>query len=256
MYAGRVENGMLANRGNKVTLTKRIFVLFVLLQNAGLMGSATAAERGVPNPGSLELVDMGWQTTSPQGLLVKAHTKYFIVFEGVVPPTVHSMILLEHTKINKGDAVLDLGTGSGVQAIFAAENAEKIVATDIDPKAVKNALYNVERYELQKRIDVRQGDLFAPIRSDEKFDVIIFSLIYPFSDATEHLWEVHRRFFREAHKYLKPNGRIYYQAGHLDNIPQVKEMVEANGFEIAEMHMYLDRHHAREPIVFSFERKR
>lgn len=237
--------------------SKHIVCALAIIHFAALWATyAVAVEKRVPTPGSLELVDLGWQNTSPQGRLVKADSKYFLVFEGVVTPTVHSMILLEHTKINPGEVVLDIGTGSGIQAIFAADKAKKVVATDIDPKAVENARLNVQRYEKEKVIDVREGDLFAPIKSDEKFDVIIFNLVYPFSKATDHLWEVHRRFFKEVNNYLKPQGRIYYQAGVIDNIPEVKAMIEPNGLEIVQMHMYADKVHGREPIVFTLQMKR
>lgn len=237
--------------------TKHIALALALVHFVALWSpQGTAAERRVPSPGSLELIDMGWQNTDPQGHLVKAHTKYFLVFKGVVAPTVHSVILLEHTKINPGEVVLDIGTGSGIQAIFAADKAKKVVATDIDPKAVENARLNVQRYEQEKVVDVREGDLFGPIKPDEKFDVIIFNLVYPFSKATDHLWEVHRRFFKEVNNYLTPQGRIYYQAGVIDNIPEVKAMIEPNGLEIVQMHMYADKVHGREPIVFTMQKKR
>lgn len=236
---------------------KQLVVALALLQLAPFFAAgAMAIERRVPTPGTLELVDLGWQTTPPQGYLIKADSKYFIVFEGVVPPTVHSMILLEHTKINPGDVVLDIGTGSGVQAIFAADKAKKVVATEIDPKAAENARLNVQRYDKEKAVDVRQGDLFGPLKEGEIFDVIIFNLVYPFSKATDHLWEVHRRFFNEVGAYLKPNGRIYYQAGVIDNIPEIKSMVEKSGLEIVQMHMYADKAHGREPIVFTLQKKR
>lgn len=214
------------------------------------------AERRVPTPGKIELVDLGWQNSPPAGFLIKAHDKYFLAFEGVIPPTVHSVILLEHTEIKPGESVLDIGTGSGIQAIFAADNASRVVATDIEPKSVENAKLNVARYQLEKKVDVRLGDLFAPIKKDEKFDVIIFNLIYPFSKETSTLWEVHRRFFAEVKNYLNPNGRIYYQAGLIDNIPEIKSMVDANGLQIIKMAMYADLHHNREPIVFMLQRAR
>lgn len=230
----------------------RLVVLGLLVALAGL---AAAAERRVPYPGNLELIDLGFQNTNPSGLLVKAHTKFFLVFEGVTPPTVHSMFLLENTTINPGEEVLEIGSGCGIQSIFAADEAKRVVATDIDRKAVENTRYNVQRYNLEKVIDVREGDLFVPIKDNERFDVILLNLVYPFSEGSKHMWTVHERFFAEVLRYLKPGGRIYYQAGLIQNIPHIRDMILRNGMRIVRMNMIFSPEYNREPIVFVIERQ-
>src|SRR4051794_28715483 len=66
---------------------------------------------------------------------------------------------------------LDLGTGCGIQALLATRHAERVVATDINERALYcaelNALVNgVENLE------VRHGSLFEPVR-DEAFGMIV-----------------------------------------------------------------------------------
>lgn len=220
-----------------------------------IAASPLAAERRVPYPGTMELIDLGHQNTNPPGLLVKAHTKFFLVFDGVTPPTVHSMFMLEHTTINPGEEVLEIGSGCGIQSVFAADKAKRVVATDIDRKAVENTRYNVQRYGLEKRIEVREGDLFGPIRKDERFDVILLNLVYPFSEGSKHMWAVHERFFAEVLRYLKPGGRIYYQAGLIQNIPHIRDMIQRNGMRIMRMNMVYSPEYKREPIVFTIQRQ-
>lgn len=236
----------------------RLWIARAMALSALLIFSVAAAAppepRIVNHPGNLELLEVGWQSTAPQGLLVKAHTKYFVVFDGVVVPSVQSIFLLEHTQINPGEEVLDLGTGCGIQAIFAADKAKRVVATDIDAKAVENTKYNLSRYQQEKIIDVRQGDLFGPIKAGEKFDVILLNLVYPFSEGSKHLWELHERFFAEVSRYLKPNGRVYYQAGLIANIPHIQKMAAKAGLRIMRMNMAYDPDHLREPIVFVLQR--
>jgi release factor glutamine methyltransferase len=217
--------------------------------------SAVAADIKVQYPGESELIYLERKHSNPPGQIVKARDKYLVVFDGVTPPSVHSMHLLDNTVINEGDAVLDIGTGSGIQAIFAAEKASRVVATDIDPGSVENAEYNVQRYELQDKINIRLGDLFKPIDADEKFDVIIINLVYPYNRESQGLWEVHRRFFAQVRDYLKPDGRIYYQAGLIDNIPSVKELAESSGLLIMKMDMINAREVQRQPIVFMLQPK-
>lgn len=69
---------------------------------------------------------------------------------------------------------LDLGTGSGVGAVFAARRGFRTVAVDVNPHAVRCARINALLHRLEERIDVRQGDLFAPV-ADERFDLVLFN---------------------------------------------------------------------------------
>lgn len=69
--------------------------------------------------------------------------------------------------------MLDLGTGSGVAAVFAALRGADVVAVDLNPEAVRNARLNAQLHHVEHRIDVRQGDLFEPVVG-ERFDVVAF----------------------------------------------------------------------------------
>lgn len=79
--------------------------------------------------------------------------------------------------IPAGAAVLDLGCGSGVAAVAAAGRAGRVVAVDINPAAVRCARINALLNGVEGRVDVREGDLFAPL-ANERFDVIVFNPPY------------------------------------------------------------------------------
>jgi methylase of polypeptide subunit release factors len=108
--------------------------------------------------------------------------------------------------------VLDLGTGSGIGAIFAARHAARVVATDINPEAVRCVRLNAIAHHLENKIETRTGDLFAPV-GDETFDLILFNP--PFyhghaRDAADAAWrspDVFERFLRELPCHLSENGR-------------------------------------------------
>jgi HemK-related putative methylase len=70
--------------------------------------------------------------------------------------------------------VLDLGTGSGVGAVFAARRGFQVVAVDVNPEAVRCARINALLHHLDERIDARQGDLFSPV-AGERFDLVLFN---------------------------------------------------------------------------------
>jgi HemK-related putative methylase len=74
----------------------------------------------------------------------------------------------------EGARALDLGTGSGVGAVFAARRGYRVIAVDLNPEAVRCARLNALLHRLEDRIEVREGDLFAPV-AGETFDLILFN---------------------------------------------------------------------------------
>ena len=75
--------------------------------------------------------------------------------------------------LGAGGRLLDVGTGSGCIALSVAHEvaAVEVVATDVSPDALALAAENAARVGLS--IDLRQGDLFAPLAPGETFDVIV-----------------------------------------------------------------------------------
>ena len=84
-----------------------------------------------------------------------------------------SIFIANRLMVNKGDKVLDLGTGSGIFALFAAQQkAAEVIATDINSKAVNYARENARINGLAGRIEFHQGNLFEPVEG-RKFNLII-----------------------------------------------------------------------------------
>jgi release factor glutamine methyltransferase len=115
-------------------------------------------------------------------------------------------------RLIRGDAeVLDMGTGSGVCALFAARRARRVVAVDINPIAVRCANVNALLNRLDERIETRQGDLFAPV-AGERFDLVLFNP--PFlagvpKDDRDAAWrsgDAAERFATGLADHLKPGG--------------------------------------------------
>ena len=215
---------------------------------------STGFRNVIEHPGSLELIYYGYQINNPSQYKVIANGKEFFITKTTVVPSIQSMFLLENTVINEGDEVLDIGTGAGIQAIFAAEKASKVIATDLNQDAVDDTSYNAKFHDLAHIIETRQGDLFGPIKEGEKFDSIIFNIEYPYNEKSKGLWEVHERFFREVNNYMKPGATIFYQAGWLWNIPKIVEMIESNGMIINKMVMINAFKMNRQPIVFVIQK--
>ncbi|MEO7118620.1 MAG: 50S ribosomal protein L11 methyltransferase [Candidatus Limnocylindrales bacterium] len=105
-----------------------------------------------------------------------------VVLPGVLDPSVFfsSEVLVGAVRlaVTPGEDVLDLGTGTGIAAIAAAEaGAARVIAVDVDPIAVDCARRNVDSRGLGARIEVRAGDLFEPV-AGERFDLVAFNPPY------------------------------------------------------------------------------
>ena len=83
---------------------------------------------------------------------------------------------LDARQVRADAEVLDMGTGSGVCAIFAARHARRVVAVDINPAAVHCADINARLNHVEHRIELRHGDLFAPV-AGERFDLVVFNSV-------------------------------------------------------------------------------
>ena len=132
-----------------------------------------------------------------------------------------SRTLLELTPTRRVGRALDLGCGSGVQSLFL--NAERIVATDIDPRALAAAersfhLSGFRRIddrtwrEGERLITLQQGSLFEPV-GDQRFDLVVSNPPFVIAGAGH----VHRdspfdgdglsqTILRELPRHLNPDG--------------------------------------------------
>jgi release factor glutamine methyltransferase len=70
--------------------------------------------------------------------------------------------------------ILDVCTGSACIPVSIAANcqASRLTAVELDPQVFEVASRNIQRHEMESRIELLQGDLLAPLSADAKFDVI------------------------------------------------------------------------------------
>ncbi|MBP7057795.1 peptide chain release factor N(5)-glutamine methyltransferase [Candidatus Gracilibacteria bacterium] len=104
------------------------------------------------------------------------------VDERVLTPRPETEILvdkvLEYAKGRGELKVLDVGTGSGNIAIAVALNnpALQVSACDVSESALQVARINLERYNLQERVNLFNSDLLSGVT--DRFDVIVANLPY------------------------------------------------------------------------------
>ena len=130
-------------------------------------------------------------------------------------------------------AVLELCTGSGCLAILAAHafpNAD-IDAVDLSPAALEVAARNVHDYELDERVALFEGDLYAPL-PERRYDVIITNPPYVNAESMKALpaeykhepemalaggadgMDIVRRIIAEARNWLTDEGVLVIEIGN------------------------------------------
>jgi release factor glutamine methyltransferase len=117
-----------------------------------------------------------------------------------------------HDLVLPPSRVLDLGCGSGVCGLAAALAGCEVVASDINPAAVRCTQINALLNQVEARIQVRQGDLFDPVVG-ERFDVVLFNPPYHRGkprDQLDYAWrspDISERFAPQLAPHLSPTGR-------------------------------------------------
>ncbi len=132
--------------------------------------------------------------------------------------------------------VLDLGTGSGFCAIVAAQHARLVTAIDINPAAVCSARINAWLNQVTDRIEILEGDLFAPI-GDRRFDVIAFNP--PFyrgepRDGLDQAWrspDVIERFAAGLSRHLAADGYALVIYSSLADEMALRQAFAAHGLQ-------------------------
>jgi release factor glutamine methyltransferase len=161
------------------------------------------------------------------------------VFNPKVPRTGEFLAAQLDSRVVGADAeVLDMGTGSGVCAVFAAKHARRVVAVDINAAAVRCADINARLNHVEHRIEVRHGDLFIPV-TGERFDLILFNppfLRGPPRDDRDRAWrspDVAERFAAGLHVHLKPGGSALLVLSTFGDAWVFLEELRKRGFAIS-----------------------
>jgi release factor glutamine methyltransferase len=140
--------------------------------------------------------------------------------------------------------LLEIGPGTGAIAVQAAlAGARRVVAIDINPAAVANTQANIDKHGLGDRMEVREGDIFQPLRAEETFDLIFwnvpFAYVEPGIEPTplqrstlDPGYEGTRRYIHQGRRHLKPGGRLVLGfSSVIGRLELVERIAEEAGLE-------------------------
>ncbi|MBA3490365.1 MAG: class I SAM-dependent methyltransferase, partial [Longispora sp.] len=180
-----------------------------------------------------------------------------------------SSALLHSVTIRRNvGSVYDLGTGCGVQALHARRYARRVVASDVNPRALKytefntalnaglNTGVNIEASD----IDLRLGSLFDPV-DGERFDLVVSNP--PFAVSPDHhvqyrdsglpADEFCAELVRRAPDHIRPGGLGIILVGWGQRAGEhwssrVRKWLPKSGFD-----SWLIRFHSSEPAEYAAE---
>ena len=153
----------------------------------------------------------------------------------IYEPFEDSYLLADQVKKHAFGQVLDMGSGSGIQAETAltSKKVKSVLCTDLDGEAVTLLR--------KKGLSAKQSDLF--FRVDRKFDTIIFNPPYlPQDDyraidrttiGGERGNEVINFFLKDAKRYLERDGKILVIFSSLT--PGVVDLFRRYGYQFKKL---------------------
>jgi SAM-dependent methyltransferase len=113
--------------------------------------------------------------------------------------------------VSSSSIAFDIGTGTGVlAAVLARRGIERVIATDMDARALACACENVERLGLARRVDVVKADLFPEGRAALVVCNPPWVPARPSSPLEQGIYDPEsrmlRRFLRALPAHLEPGG--------------------------------------------------
>ncbi|MGD3108951.1 methyltransferase domain-containing protein [Streptomyces sp. YGL11-2] len=142
-------------------------------------------------------------------------------------------------------SLLEIGCGTGTIAVSAAlAGCERVIASDINPNAVRNAALNAARHGVTDRVSAVNSDLFAGLPADERLDTVYwhsnFVLAppdYRYRSVHERAYvdpgyAAHRRYLAEAPDRLTQGGRALLHFSSRGDLTALRRLARETGREL------------------------
>ncbi|KUH39881.1 MULTISPECIES: methyltransferase [Streptomyces] len=116
-------------------------------------------------------------------------------------------------------SALDLGTGSGIQALHATQHATRVTATDLNPRALEFTRLTLA-LSAAPEVDLKAGSLFEPVAA-ERYDLIVSNPPFVISPGARLTYrdggmgggdDLCRTLVRQAGERLNDGGYAHFLA--------------------------------------------
>jgi release factor glutamine methyltransferase len=146
-----------------------------------------------------------------------------------------------------GKTLLDLGTGSGILALYAAKKGAIVTASDISSLAINITEHNSNFNAID--INIIQSDLFDHIQR-QKYEIIVINPpYYPKNPEKEsdYAWycgdgfEYYHKLFTQIPPYLDANSLAVISLADTCDIDKIQDIARMYGYrlELVEQKKYL-----------------
>jgi len=213
-------------RGENVTIALRmlgddprstLIRLFLLELEVSVAEASSALP--VAAAAACGLVEVRGDTVVPQVQLIPAGDLVFACDRPagggqahVVGPAPSGLLLANLTVRRTVESALDLGTGCGIQAVAAVRQTKRVVATDVNPRALEFTDFN-RLLNGGGTIELREGSLYEPV-AGERFDLIVCNPPFAVSPDTTFTYrdsglsgdQICERLVRETPDHLTDGG--------------------------------------------------
>jgi hypothetical protein len=148
---------------------------------------------------------------------------------------------------------LDLGTGCGIQALLAAKHSERVVATDVNERALAFAAFNAAPNGIEN-VELGPGNLFEPV-DGERFGLLVANPPYVISPDATYAYrdrggtrnELCQTIVRTASEHLVEGGFAHilvswaYPPGEADGLAEpLRDWVAGSGCDAWLLHYKTD----------------
>lgn len=147
--------------------------------------------------------------------------------------------------LGKVPRICEFGAGPGFIgfSLLAHGLCESLCLIDINPEAIKICQKTINENKLEDKVSVYLSDGLKNIPSYEKWDLVVSNPPH-FKDAktispewvlrtVDPDWTIHKQFYENVSKFLKPNGSVLFQENVEGSMPWIhSEMITKNNLEL------------------------
>ncbi|MCF6524126.1 50S ribosomal protein L11 methyltransferase [Streptomyces sp. JJ36] len=148
----------------------------------------------------------------------------------------------DDVELPRSGSLLEIGSGTGIVAVTAAlMGCDRVLASDINPQAVRNTELNARRHGVSGRVRSVHSDLFAALPPHERFDTVFWHSNYVLAPPgfryrapqecayVDPGYEAHRRFLAEAPRWTTPYGAALLHFSSRGDLDTLRRLADETG---------------------------